>query len=421
VVTAAGGIEPLKPKRAWLVWAVAVLGMLVLTGAVWTFSRVAQRPQAKFTRLTYQQGYISNARFAKDGQTVVYSAQWNADPLQVYSARMEFPQSKKVDLPSAALLVLSASGDLELAADPVNESWFMYGTMAQAQMAGGSLQAQQKEVIAADYSPDGKTLAVVRRANRKVQLEYPAGNVIYSTSGYLDYMRVSSSGKEVAFLKHPVYGDDRGWVSVVDSASKYRQLTREFATAEGLAWSRDGKEVWLTAADSTDRQLFGVSLAGKQRAILNTPQDMRLLHIAADGRALVSNELQRAEVAGIDPATGKERRGLEWFDASIMGDILPDGKAIAFLEWGGPAGPLYLVVYRKLDGSGPVALGPGAQPRFSSDGTTVASPLLSRPPQVVLNQIGGGESRWLAVGEITSLKSGGLVPGRQTSVAGWSG
>lgn len=125
---------------------------------------------------------------------------------------------------------------------------------------------------------------------------------------------------------------------------------------------------------------------------------------------LVCNELQKAEIVGIDPATRKERRGLEWFDASIMGDILPDGKAIAFLEWGGPAGPLYLVVYRKLDGSGPVALGPGGNPRFSPDGTIAASPLLTRPPQVALNPVGAGESRRLAVGEITSLKSVAWFP-----------
>lgn len=93
-----------------------------------------------------------------------------------------------------------------------------------------------------------------------------------------------------------------------------------------------------------------------------------------------------------------------------MGDILPDGKAIAFLEWGGPAGPLYLVVYRKLDGSGPVAFGPGGNPRISPDETTVASPLLTRPPQVVLNQTEAGESRRLPVGEITSLKSVAWFP-----------
>jgi Tol biopolymer transport system component len=408
--TAVPATKPAASRRAWLPWAFAALGALAVAGALWMFVRLAQRPQPKFTRLTYQEGYISNARFARDGQTVVYSAQWGADPLQAYLVRTEFPQSTKIDLPSAALLAVSTSGDLELAVDPAIESWFFSGTMAQAPMAGGAPRSQEKEVIAADYAPDGKALAVVRKANRRVQLEYPMGKVIYTTSGYLDYMRVSPSGKEVAFLEHPVYGDDRGWVSMVDASGTHRQLSREFATAEGLAWSRDGKEVWFTAADSTDRQLFAVNTAGKQRAILTTPQNTRLLDIASDGRVLVSNELQRTDITAIDPATGKVRRGLEWFDASVMGDILPDGKAITFLEWGGPAGPLYLEVYRKLDGSGAVALGPGANPRFSPDGTMVAGPLQTKPPQVVLNPIGAGESRRLPVGDIVSLKSASWFP-----------
>jgi len=70
-----------------------------------------------------------------------------------------------------------------------------------------------------------------------------------------------------------------------------------------------------------------VSLSGKQRPILTTPEGSRLLDVAADGRVLLTNERQQTEIAGIDPATGKERRGREWFDSSIMGDVLPDGKA----------------------------------------------------------------------------------------------
>lgn len=148
-----------------------------------------------------------------------------------------------------------------------------------------------------------------------------------------------------------------------------------------------------------------MSLAGEQRIVLAAPQSVRLLDIAGDGRVLLSVERQEPEIIGIDPVTGKELRRLEWFDASLLGDISPDGKAMVFLEWGGPVGPLYLQVYRKLDGSAPVALGPGAQPRFSPDGTWVAGPLLTRPPQVALNPIGAGESRRLPTGEIASLKT----------------
>ena len=117
-------VESPKAKLTWLLWAAAALGGLALVAAMWALSRRSvAKPQPKFTRLTYQQGYPSNARFAKDGQTVVYSAQWNNDPLQVYSVRTEFPQSTRVDLPSAALLALSPGGDMELAVDPVYESW----------------------------------------------------------------------------------------------------------------------------------------------------------------------------------------------------------------------------------------------------------------------------------------------------------
>jgi eukaryotic-like serine/threonine-protein kinase len=399
-------MKPPKPKRAWLPRTAAALGVLALAASAWWLGRSSSvRPQPKFTRLTYQKGYVSNARFARDGQTIVYSAQWNSDPFQVYSVRTEFPQSTKIDLPTAELLALSSTGDMELAVNPVNDGWFVYGTMAQSQMAGGTPRAQQAGVIAVDYAPDGQTLAISRKVNGKVQLEYPAGKVIYTTSGYLDYVRVSPSGKEVAFLEHPVFGDDRGWVSVIDASGQYKQLTSEFSTVQGLAWPHDGKEIWFSAADATtDRQLFAVSLSGKMRSVFKTPQGVRLLDIGPDGRALLCSELQETAIAGIDPATGKERTGLEWFDGSTMGDISPDGKAIVFLEWGGPAGALYLTGYRKLDGSAPVALGPGSQPRFSPDGTTVSAPLLTRPPQVALNPIGTGESRRLPVGDITTLK-----------------
>jgi eukaryotic-like serine/threonine-protein kinase len=389
----------------WLIASLPV--MLLLAAGTWMLGRwSAIKPQPTFTRLTYQQGYISNARFAKDGQTVVYSAQWSDDPMQVYSVRTEFPQSTKLSLPSAGLLALSPAGDMQLALDPFYHHNFLSGTMAQAQMAGGTPRPLEREVIAAEYAPDGKTLAVVRYADRRVQLEYPAGKVLFTTSGYMDHVRVSPSGKEVAFLEHPVYDDDRGWVAVVDDAGSHKQLTQEFPSTRGLAWSRTGSEIWFTAGgggQSADLFLSGVSLVGKQRKIFTAPNRTRILDIAADGRVLLANEQELTEITAVDRVSGKERPALEWFNGSGAPDISPDGKAMVFHEWAGPAGPFYLVVYRKLDGSAPVALGPGSAPKFSPDGTTVAAIVFSRPPQVILHPVGAGESRRLPLGDIVSL------------------
>src|SRR5260370_9366454 len=126
-------------------------------------------------------------------------------------------------------------------------------------------------------------------------------------------------------------------------------------------------------------------------------------------------------MTGSDGATGKERRGVEWFNGTARLDIGPDGKAMLFAEWGGPAGQFSLVVYRKLDGHAPVALGAGATPKFSPDGTTAAAPLLSRPPQVVLHPIGTGESRRLSLGDIVSLRQLAWFPdGRHLLLIGAS-
>ena len=402
--TAVQTVEPTKARTEWLPWVAAGLGGMALAGGMWLLGRQSfTKVPPKFTRLTYQQGYLSTARFAKDGQTVVYSATWGSNPLQIYTVRMEFPQSTKVDLPSSTLLALSQSGDLQIGVEPMYHTNFLSGTLAQALISGGSPRAQENGVIAADYAPDGKTSALTRLANQKVQLEFPAGKTIYTTSGYLDYVRVAPNGKVIAFLEHPVFDDDRGWVATVDEAGNHKQLTKEFSTAQGLAWSRDGREIWFTASNSADRQLYGVNLGGKQREIFTTPQGARLMDVAADGRVLLCGEELRTEISGIDPATGKERRGLEWFNGSGLSDVSSDGKAVLFDEWGGPAGLLYMVVYRKLDGSAPTSLGEGAVPKFSPDETIAAAPVLSRPPQLALHPIGTGESRRLALGDIANL------------------
>ena len=401
----------METRKTWWRWAAGALAVAVIGAAAWMGGKgAAGKTTPKFARLTYERGYVSNARFAKDSATVVYSAQWENEPLRAYTVRTEFPQSNKLELPSADVLALSPNGDLELSVEAKYNSNFTDGTLAQAPMSGGTPRGVEKHAISADYGPDGKTLAFTRIADQKVQLEYPLGKAIYATSGYLDYVRVSPDGKTVAFLEHPVYDDDRGWVAVVDEKGNHRQLTSEYATIQGLAWSRTGSELWYSASPaSTNRSMMGVTLSGKQREILTTPTGARVLDIAPDGKVLLAAEDMRNEMIGIDPATRKQRR-LEWFNGSGFPDITPDGNAIVFHDWGGPAGPLYLVAYRKLDGSPPTLLGEGAKPVLSPDGTLAAAIVVTRPPQLALHPIGTGNSRRLGLGDIAMLLNTAWFP-----------
>jgi hypothetical protein len=156
---------------------------------------------------------------------------------------------------------------------------------------------------------------------------------------------------------------------------------------------------------TTDRSLYGVTLSGKIRKVSTAPAGMRLLDIAADGRMLIANEDVRSEIAAIDPVTKKERKGLEWFDGTGLSDVRPDGTAFLGFEWGGPAGPLYMTIYRKLSESAPTHLGDGGGGKISPDGTMVASEVFARPPYVAFYPLGTGESRKVSLEGLSGSSS----------------
>ena len=134
---------------------------------------------------------------------------------------------------------MSRTGELALslnrrAVDP----FIRGGTLAKLSMAGGgSPREVLDDVFWADWSPDGKQLAIVREVAGAQQLEYPIGKVLYRSAGWLESVRVSPRGDLVAFLDHPARGDDGGTVAVVDTAGKKRPVGGAFASGHGLAWS----------------------------------------------------------------------------------------------------------------------------------------------------------------------------------------
>ena len=98
----------------------------------------------------------------------------------------------------------------------------------------------------------------------KGRLEYPIGKVLYETAGWISHVRFSPKGDRLAFIDHPLLGDDGGTISVIDLGGKKSDLTERWASAFGLAWSPSGEEIWFTAtASGFSRSLLGVSLSGK--------------------------------------------------------------------------------------------------------------------------------------------------------------
>ena len=148
------------------------------------------------------------------------------------------------------------------------------GTLVRVSESGGAPREILEDVWDADISRDGKQFAVVRSTGGPQQLEYPIGKVLFKTNGYISHPRISPDGKLVAFLEHPVYGDDRGYLDLVDAGANVKRLTVESQGEEGVAWSPDSREVWYAAAppdSAMERAVFAVTPGGKSRVVSQSP------------------------------------------------------------------------------------------------------------------------------------------------------
>src|SRR5207248_2484705 len=69
---------------------------------------------ATFHRITYERGFVIAARFAPDGQSVIYDAAWEGGPPHLYSTRATGPEPRMLDLQNAHLFAVSSSGEAAL-------------------------------------------------------------------------------------------------------------------------------------------------------------------------------------------------------------------------------------------------------------------------------------------------------------------
>jgi Tol biopolymer transport system component len=252
----------------------------------------------------------------------------------------------------------------------------------------------------ADWSPDGTQLAVIRDVGGKNRLEFPIGKVIHETPGWMGNPRISPDGKWVAYMDHPQVGDDAGGVHLVDRQGVDKLLTQGALTAEGLAWSPDGKEIWYTATVedsdptlvSSGRALNAVTPSGRKRIITRVPASLQLEDVSPDGKVLLSRQTWRRELGGMIAGMTKEQ-DFSWLDYSFPAQLSPDGKRLLFDEEGAGGGAGYSVYLRKTAEESAVRLGDGTAVSLSPDGKWVLALNISSPAQFVLLPSGAGEAQ----------------------------
>lgn len=409
-----GAVESPRSKRSTALTIAAALFLAAAVGAVAVrlLRRSPQPLPMVLHSLTSGRGVIASARFAPDTRTIFYTAQWDAEPPRIFSTSAG-ASSVPLAMNEAELLSVSPSKELAvLAGVNVSASGRVEGNLQNVVLAGGGAQPLLANVEAADWSPAGRSIAVVRRVGGKDRLEYPIGKVLAETEGWIGDPRFSPAGDRIAFVEHPRQGDDAGSVAMVTLDGVEKNLSENWANVRGLAWAPRGKEIWFTASRRAIRQLYAVDLTGKTRQVMTTPGSLHLYDIAADGRVLLSRDDVRTEIGEF---TRGEKAGtdLASLTGSELRDVSPDGKTLLLeQETAGDAGGNAIFV-RRMGASAAQREGTGRALALSPDGKQVLAEITGPHSHLVVLPVGEGQPVNLPVVEVSHLWAAWLPDGKQ--------
>jgi eukaryotic-like serine/threonine-protein kinase len=391
-LTGSTGVAALRAKPLGKWWQVAAgVVALVVLAMVWRLIE-ASRPAlgSQFHQLTYRRGLPDNARFMPDGQNVIYTAHWEGSEPELYSVPANSSGGHPLGISNARLLAVSRKGELTVALAPSQVTTLVEpGTLARTGDVTGAPKPEIENVVAADYTPDGSALAIVRYvpSDHVCQVEYPIGKVLFRAQG-IGNLRFSPDGRFLAFVTYDNPSDDRGALVILRSTGEKIAVSPIFESLEGLAWSPSGNEVWATSPlESGD--IHSMNLSGKIRRPLAVAGRLFLQDISASGQLLVRQGVARR---GMVIAHGNTVRDLSWLDFGYLRDISRDGKTILFEEEGTES-QNYTVFVRDVDGSPAIPIGEGYAVVISRDKRWAISQKVGNPGAILLLPIGAGQPR----------------------------
>jgi eukaryotic-like serine/threonine-protein kinase len=385
-----------KPKASPRWWYALAAAALVALGGLtaWRMLRSARSSSSsEFRQLTFRRGVLDDARYTPDGQNIFYTAAFDGGEDEIYTVAAKAMGGHSLGIGNARLLALSSRGELAIALAPHNIAALLRpGNLARTLGENGAPKAEIENVQAADFTPDGSAMAIVRwvPGDFKCQVEYPIGKILYREQAIND-LRFSPDGKYLAFITHESVSDDRGPVIILRSSGEKIVTSPIFASAHGLAWSPSGDEVWMTSPLETG-EIHAVSLSGKVRVPLAVPGRLRIMDIAANGQLLVAQGISRRGMV-VSSENGKIERDLSWLDFTYGRAISGDGKMVLFEEEGNQSRG-YTVFVRNVDGSPAVPIGEGYGMAISPDKSWALAQRVTEPNnEVWLLPVGPGEGR----------------------------
>jgi len=398
-ISASQKLDSLQKTRGihWgriLAWAGATAGIVVI--AILLALQLRRPADLGWSKVTFDRGMISAARFASDSQSIVYSASWRGRPFDIFTTHLGSPESRALHYVPARLLAVSRTNELAISLRSVSGGPDVAnGTLARAALEGGTPRELLDGVDGADWSPDGNSLALIRTTPGVSSLEYPAGKEIYKSSDILVSPRVSRTGM-IALVEfaNPNYIDAS--VLTISQSGERKVISSHWTDITGLAWSPNGERIWLTGRRSERSvALFELDLNGRERLLAKVPQDLQLMDVSSDGRALIATLDWHAEIYAVLPGE-TEQRDFSYMDFPLPYDFSSEHGMVLFQDLGESSssggGTSYLAT---ADGSAPIKLGSNSCGGISPNGLSIACITNDTPSQVAIYSVKAGTPRLL--------------------------
>ena len=214
-----------------------------------------------------------SARFAPDGQTILYSAALEGRPSEIFVSRSESPESRPFGMPGASVLAISGSGEMALSLGqhfvaPLRRA----ARSPESRITGGATPREiQEDVQWADWAPDGRPRDRPRR--RRSQPRRVSHRKDPLRDRRLDHQtRVSTRGTTWPSSTIRPAATTAGRSRWSTAPGRRQDPLQYFAQRRASPGRPSGGEVWFTAAETGgNRSIYAVTVSGPAAA--DCPRD----------------------------------------------------------------------------------------------------------------------------------------------------